>query len=147
MHWRAAGCPLALRNARIDVDLAVRAAHRSVDLRAGTQNCDGPVTREARLALVGVDHAVAGDGIKDIATDAQTLAGLGRAGASRKALVGVGDAVRAGHGIEVETAPTGWWSFAGTNVIAMLLQVRGDGMDIDLDGLALVADLDQPLLC
>ena len=146
MDWRAAGRPLALGNARIDVDHAVSAAHRSVDQTAGTQFYEGARTPCVfRLALVGVDLSATADRVKDIGTHTQVRARPGRAGAICKALVGVDLSVRAPHGVEVLTARATGCSSAGTEQIAMI-QMRGDGMDVDLDGLALVADLDFVVL-
>ena len=144
---RAAGRLLAIRNARIGVDRAIIAAHRIVVRTAGTRNGVGPKTPVgAGRTLVGVELTAADDGVPDIATDAHKIRALRMASACRKAPVGVDLAVRArAHRIEVETAPANF-CIARNRTIAML-QMRGDSMDVDRDGGALVADLDQLLIC
>jgi len=148
-EWRAAALPLALRNTRVDIDPAVRAANRKVDGAAGTQDLSGRTAGEARLAQVGIDLTVARDGVIDLATDANRLAGPHRASTVREALVGKGTnrsvGQGAGDGIEVLTARARGRSIAVTQEIAVF-QMRGDRMDIDRDDVAIVADVDLVIL-
>jgi hypothetical protein len=153
VDWLAADPTIARRDARIDVDPAVIAAHRSVDLTAGTQNVEGTRTPGiACLARVGegLSRSVrqgAGDGVVDVATDGQTIEGPRAPGASRKALVGedLGRSIGQGAGDGIEFATARARNVSAGKEIAVI-QVRGDSMYVDRNDVAFVADIDLVIL-